>query len=96
MREASSVIWLVPFGLLVFTIVAVPLHILDGLGLPRYTALRDELVRVQAKNERLKREVDELRKQTARLRSDPRAIEAIARDELGMVREDEIVFQFPN
>jgi cell division protein FtsB len=96
MRDRSSAVWIVPFGLLVFTIVTVPLHLLDGQGLPRYRALRDELAKVQSKNERLQREVRELSEETERLRGDARAIERIARDELGMVRDGEIVFQFPN
>jgi cell division protein FtsB len=96
MRDPSSAVWIVPFGLLVFTIVTVPLHLLDGQGLPRYRALRDELAKVQSKNERLQREVRELSEETERLRGDARAIERIARDELGMVRDGEIVFQFPN
>ncbi len=36
----------------------------------------------------LEREVDALR-------TDPEAIERVARDELGMIREGELVFQFP-
>jgi len=28
------------------------------------------------------------------LRTDPKAVERVARDELGMIREDELVFQF--
>jgi len=96
MRDASPLVWIVPFALLVLTIVTVPAHLLDRLGLPRYRALRDELGKVQSTNERLQREVRELSDETERLRGDTRAIERIARDELGMVREGEIVFQFPN
>jgi len=96
MREASTAVWLLPFGLLVFTIVAVPLLILDHQGLPRYQALRSELDRVRINNERLQREVDVLRRHTTRLRDDPQAVERIARDELGLVQDGEIIFQFPN
>ncbi|OHB29387.1 MAG: hypothetical protein A2X84_01395 [Desulfuromonadaceae bacterium GWC2_58_13] len=35
-----------------------------------------------------------LRKEIESLRSDPRYLEAISRKELGMVREDELVYQF--
>ena|SRR5262245_49053806 len=96
MRDASSALWVIPFGLLVFTIVTVPLHLLQGQGLPRYRALSEELAKVQSKNALLSREVRELNDLTERLRVDPRAVERIARDELGMVRDGEIVFQFPN
>jgi cell division protein FtsB len=91
---SSSSVWLLPFGLLVFAVVAVPLHILDEQGLPRYRALRAELARVHERNELMRRDVRDLGQQVERLRNDPRAVERIARDELGMVRKDELVFQF--
>jgi cell division protein FtsB len=96
MRQANSAAVILPFALLVFTLVAVPLHLFDEQGLPRYRELSDQLAKVQTKNDRLRREIHELRSETDRLRTDPRAIERIARDELGMVREGEVVFQFPN
>jgi cell division protein FtsB len=95
MRDADSPVWLLPFGLLVFAIVAVPLHILDHQGLPRYRLLHAELYRVQENNVRIRREVQSLSREVDHLRTDPRAVELIARDELGMVRSGEIVFQFP-
>ena len=95
MREVSSNVWLLPFGLLVLAIVTVPVHILDDKGLPRYRSLRAQLARVDANNDKLEREVEQLRRQVERLREDPQAIERIARDELGMVRPGELIFQFP-
>ena len=88
--------WMLPFGLLVISMVSVPLSILDDEGLPRYRALKDELAEVERVNERLRREVQELHHEVNDLRQDPAAIERIARDELGMIRADEILFQFPN
>jgi cell division protein FtsB len=38
----------------------------------------------------------DLRKQIDALRNDPRTIENLARKELGMVKDDEIVYQFRN
>jgi cell division protein FtsB len=96
MHEASSKAILLPFFLLIFAIVAVPLRLFDSQGLPHYHALRAELAKVQSKNELLRRDIRELRAEADSLRNDPRAIERIARDELGMVRDGEIVFQFPN
>ncbi|MGE0784867.1 MAG: septum formation initiator family protein [Sandaracinaceae bacterium] len=92
---ARAVAWMLPFGLLVLSIVSVPLSILDEQGLPRYRALKDELAEVERVNERLRRDVDDLHREVDALRTDPDAIERIARDELGMVRDDEILFQFP-
>ncbi len=94
-RFARAIAWMLPFGLLVLSIVSVPLAILDEQGLPRYRALKGELAEVERVNDRMRREVEDLQREVAALRSDPEAIERIARDELGMVREDEILFQFP-
>jgi cell division protein FtsB len=58
---------------------------------------------IQSKHEKeeLQRQVlslelanQKLRKDIESLRSDPRYLEAIARKELGMVREDELVYRF--
>ena len=87
---------MLPFGLLILSIVSVPLSILDDEGLPRYRALKDELSEIERVNERLGRDVEQLDREVQALRSDPEAIERIARDELGMIRADEILFQFPN
>jgi len=95
-RLARAALWMLPFGLLILAIVSVPLSILDEQGLPRYRALRGELAEVERVNDRLRRDVEQLHRDVNGLRQDPEAIERIARDELGMIREDEILFQFPN
>ena len=95
MRETSSAAWFVSFGLLVFTMVAVPLLIFDEKSLPRYQSLRAQLERSETNARQIEREVEALRKQVTRLRDDPLAAERIARDELGMIRPDELIFQFP-
>ena len=61
------------------------LHMLHLSG--QKATLSQELADLEAQNEKLRVEI------TA-LRSDRRYIERIARTELGMVREDELVFQF--
>ena len=86
--------WLLPFAILTIAIVTVPLRIFDEQGLSRYRELKRELAEVDALNERLSREVDHLNRDVRLLRTDPAAIERIARDELGMIREGELVFQF--
>jgi cell division protein FtsB len=94
-RSTHFFAWLLPLGLLALSIVAVPLLVLDPRGLPRYRALRDELHSVRRNNDRLREDVRHRRLEVGSLRTDERAIERIARDELGMVRPGEIVFQFP-
>jgi cell division protein FtsB len=91
---AATASWLLPFGLLMFAVICVPVRLLDPEGLPRYRLLRAERDEVKASNERLEREVEQLRINVERLRTVPDALERLARDELGMLRGDEIVFQF--
>lgn len=85
---------LLPLALLLFAIVFVPLRILDEQGLPRYRKLRAELLQTRQESSRLRREVVALEEHVGRLRQDPTALERIARDEIGMLRRDELVFQF--
>ncbi len=96
MRDAGiTAAWLLPLGLLLLASVVVPLRVFETEGLPRYRALRQELHETREKNDRMRREVLQLREHVGRLQNDPEAIERLARDELGMLRNDEIVFQFP-
>jgi cell division protein FtsB len=95
-RLGRAAAWMLPFGLLIVSIVGVPLGILDEQGLPRYRALKSELAEVKRINERLRRDVEGLQREVQGLREDPSTIERIARDELGMIRDDEILFQFPD
>jgi len=95
MRDVGgSIAWLLPFALLVFAIIFVPLRILDAQGLPRYRALRSELREVELENSRMRHQLGDLSQRVERLRDDPQALERIARDELGMLRSGELVFQF--
>ena len=82
------------FGLLVFTMVSVPLLIFDDKSYPRYQSLKAELARSETNSAQLKREVEALKRRVERLKNDPHAIERIARDDLGMVRPGELIFQF--
>lgn len=64
-------------------------------GLVRMLALERDLAAVQAATDRLAEENRRLAAAVARLRDDPRALEAAARRDLGLVAPDEIVFEFP-
>jgi cell division protein FtsB len=86
--------WLWPFALLMFAVICVPVSLLEPEGLPRYRVLRAEREEVRAGNEKLAREVEQLRIDVERLRAEPEAIERLARDDLGMLRSDELLFQF--
>lgn len=89
-----SLPWLLPLLLLGMAVIAVPLLMFDPKGLPRYQALNAELQRTRNFNAKLSTDVEQLKQEVTGLRSDRLAVERIARDELGMVHEGEIVFQF--
>lgn len=83
-----------PLGLLAVACLKVPLTLLGPAGLPRLGALRSELAQVEADNREALREIERLRLEIHALRDDPEAVERIARDQLGMVRKSEVIFQF--
>ncbi len=95
MSLRRSLAWLLPFGLLVYAMLSVPLRTLSEQGLPRYRRLQEQLARVKRENVALQSDIERLRREVKSLRHDPEAIERIARDELGMIREGELLFQFP-
>lgn len=51
-------------------------------------SLQDRIAELEADNVKLRREVEALR-------NDSRYLEGVARRDLGMVKEDELVYQFP-
>ncbi|HZU84784.1 MAG TPA: septum formation initiator family protein [Polyangiaceae bacterium] len=83
-----------PIVMLSLALLTVPVLVLAPEGLPHLRALRKEVEGVKAENDELRRDVSRLRVEVRRLRDDPAAVERIARDELGLVRHNEIVFQF--
>lgn len=84
-----------PIGILAVALIGAPIMIFSPEGLPRLRAVEKELADVEEDNAGLRREIEALRGNVARLRDDPAAIERIARDNLGLVRQTEVVFQFP-
>jgi len=83
-----------PLAVLTVSAIAVPVLLLEPQGLPRMRALEKELATVQAENAELRRDVSKLRSDVKDLRENPTAVERIAREQLGLVRKSEVVFQF--
>src|SRR5262245_28065515 len=83
-----------PVAVLVVAVIGAPVMIFSPEGLPRLRGLTKELADVGEENAELRREIEALRGRVARLRDDPSAVERIARDNLGLVRQTEVVFQF--
>jgi cell division protein FtsB len=94
MSLGRALTWLVPFGLLVFTIAIVSLRILSDAGLPRYRKLRSQLEHIEQENKQLEKRIAHLTRDVHDLSQDPEAVERIARDELGLLRDGELLFQF--
>lgn len=83
-----------PAVILVVAAVGAPVMILSAEGLPRLRALEKELEQVQRENGEKKRQIEFLRRSVQNLKDNPDSVERIARDELGLVRKNEVVFQF--
>lgn len=63
-------------------------------GILHLFRLQKELARVKETNAKTEEENRKLREEVKRLQSEKRYIEEIARRELGMVKEGEVIYQF--
>jgi cell division protein FtsB/cell division protein DivIC len=84
----------------ILILIIIPLLILGSLtffgekGIFNLLRLQKEVVRIKEKNLKLEEENQKLKEEVKRLQSDKRYIEEIARKELGMVKEGEIIYRF--
>src|SRR5690349_6827098 len=69
----------------------IPYHVYARSGLARTLVLRRDLATLHARNAQLAAENERLAREAETLRSDPGAIERVARAELGWVRPREII-----
>jgi cell division protein FtsL len=63
-------------------------------GVLHLLRLKRELTRIKGENQRAEEENQRLREEVKRLQQEKRYIEEIARKELGMVKEGEVIYQF--
>jgi cell division protein FtsB len=68
--------------------------IFGSRGLIQIYKLKEERNRIQMSNARLQEENRRLAEQIGRLRNNKEEVEKVAREELGLVRKGEIVYQF--
>src|SRR5262245_55290337 len=95
-RETKTWVGRVAAAALVAAALAyIPYHVYARSGLARTIALRRDLAALRARNRALGAENDRLARQAEALRSDPAAIERVARAELGWVKPGEIVVELP-
>ena len=83
-----------PLAVLVVAAISVPVMMLSPTGLPRLKNLEEERRQANEEISRLGAQIATLRAEVARIKTDPAAVERAARDDLGLVRATEVVFQF--
>lgn len=93
-RAQETLLRGLPLAVLAVSLIAVPVLLLEPEGLPRMRSLETELSGVQTQNAELRRDVGKLRTEVKELRENPTAVERIGREQLGLVRKSEVVFQF--
>ncbi len=88
--------WLIRFAgaaVLVALLGYIPSLVYRSDGYVRYRRMVDELADLERKIQARRVENGVLRREVRRLRADPEAIAAVARDELGLVKPGDIVIQ---
>jgi cell division protein FtsL len=81
------------FIFLIFLILGL-LTFFGDKGILHLLRLQKELARIKGMNTKMEEENRQLREEVKRLQHEKRYIEEIARKELGMVKEGEIIYQF--
>jgi cell division protein FtsB len=71
-----------------------PYHLYARSGYSRYLELRRDLAAAKTRNNHMRVENERLAREVEALRTDPRALEQVARADLGWVRPGEILFDF--
>jgi cell division protein FtsB len=85
--------YLIPAGVILFILY---FTIFGERGLLRIYHLNQEKENVQKRAAALQLENDQLKREIEALKSDRRYVESIARKDFGLVRKNEIIYQFPN
>jgi cell division protein FtsB len=85
-------LFLIPAGVIIFILF---FTVFGERGLLRIYHLRKEKQEIQKNLEFFKSENEKLKREIEALRSDRRYLESIARRDFGLVRQNEIIYQFP-
>jgi cell division protein FtsL len=96
-QEKWSVLW-AQYGRAVLGICVFGLFLHDIFGTHGYLAMRrtkQDIERVEGEIARLNKENAELSQEVKALKTDPRKIESIARDELGLAKPGEVIIKIP-
>jgi cell division protein FtsB len=85
-------LFFVPLAVIIFILY---FTVFGDRGLLRINHLHRDLDDTQKRLSDLKEENDQLKREIAALQSDRRYLESIARRDFGLVRSNEVVYQFP-
>ncbi len=85
---------LVPLSVLVIAAASVPSMLWSPSGLSRLETLQRQRQALELERQRLGRDIERLRFQADGIKTSPSTIERVARDELGLVRQTELVVHF--
>jgi cell division protein FtsB len=83
--------YLIPAGCLAFILF---FTVFGDKGLLRIYELRQDKARIEKRLIEIRGENDNLKREVVALQSDRRYIERIARKDLGLVRSNEVIYQF--
>jgi cell division protein FtsB len=81
-------------GVLAVGVGYLPYRACGPEGVSRTLRLQRDLEGLEARNRTLQEENHRLRQRVRSLREDRHAVERVARDELGLVRSEDLIFQF--
>ena len=96
-QERLSLLW-AHYGRALLTLCVFGLFLHDIFGTHGYLAMRrtrQDIERVQTQISCLNQENAELSGEVKALKSDPRKVESIARDELGLAKPGEVIIKIP-
>ena len=89
----SKRMYFIPAGLILFILY---FTVFGERGLLRIYHLSQEKKQIEQKVAALQAENDQLKREIEALKSDRRYLESIARKDFGLVRQNEIIYQFPH
>jgi cell division protein FtsB len=91
-RKMRSLVYLT-LGSLIFLYISLSL-VFGEKGVIKYMKLRSETGTLRAEVDAIRRQNEDLSSQIEKLQKNPDLIEELARDELGLTKEGEVIFEF--
>lgn len=84
--------YLIPLGCVLFILF---FTVFGDRGLLRIFELRQDKARIENRLGEIRNENENLKREIVALKTDRRYIESIARKDFGLVRANEVIYQFP-